>query len=508
MASNNIQQEGMLPVGTILRGTYRVDGYLSSGGFGNTYKVTNVEFDEQYAIKEFFMRGVNQRDAGQTTVTVSNTANRTSFEEQREKFKKEARRLRQLSNSHVVRVHDLFDENGTSYYVMDFIDGESLSGRLKRTGQPIPETEVRNYLLQILDGLEEIHNKGFQHLDLKPANIMVDKQGQVTLIDFGASKQMRPDGGVTASTAICYTPGYAPREQMEQNYSKFGPWTDLYALGATLYNLLTTQKPPMPSDIDDEGEKAFSFPSTISDEMHSYILWLMQPNRMKRPQKVMKPTWKGISEKESTENTVIASSIKKSGEETIVSKPVVKPETLQTPNPEPPRITVKQPVDDDNNGSKIFWWIFLPAAIVIFIIIGINNCEGTSTTKDYEPIDTVAVDTIAVYTANGDWDSPLGRCTYNGDATSDGTPHGKGEAKFKDGRYYKGDFFDGRFEGNAYFKYPNGDEFMGTFVGNRFSSGKYKVKSSGETFEGTFDGYGKPRHGKWYDKNGRYLEKI
>ena len=311
----------MLPVGTILRGTYRVDGYLSSGGFGNTYVVTNVEFDERYAIKEFFMRGVTQRDEGQSSVSVSNSANRNSFEEQREKFKKEARRLRQLSNSHVVRVHDLFDENGTSYYVMDFIDGESLSDRLKRTGQPIPESEVRNYLLQILDGLEEIHNKNFQHLDLKPANIMVDKKGHITIIDFGASKQMRPDGGATASTAICYTPGYAPREQMEQNYEKFGPWTDLYALGATLYNILTNNKPPLPSDIDDEGEAAFSFPTSISNEMRSYILWLMQPNRMKRPQKVMKPTWKAEETKVAKKEPKSSTPSDPSGDETIVENP-------------------------------------------------------------------------------------------------------------------------------------------------------------------------------------------
>lgn len=355
--NNNIQQEGMLPVGTVLRGTYCIEGYLSSGGFGNTYVVTNIEFNERYAVKEFFMRGVNQRDDGKYTVSVSNSANRNSFEEQREKFKKEARRLRQLSNSHIVRVHDLFDENGTSYYVMDFIDGESLSDRLKRSGQPIPESEVRSYLLQTLDGLEEIHNKGFQHLDLKPANIMVDKQGNITIIDFGASKQMRPDGGATASTAICYTPGYAPREQMEQNFEKFGPWTDLYALGATLYNILTNNKPPMPSDIDDEGEAAFSFPASISDEMRSFIIRLMQPNRIKRPQKVIKPTWRADEETKVTKKETQPSDPREeSNDETIVSKPVVKPEPKPTPTPAPKPEPLKPMVtsnnDDDNNGAK------------------------------------------------------------------------------------------------------------------------------------------------------------
>ena len=124
----------MLKVGTVLRGTYRIDSYLSSGGFGNTYVATNIEFEERVAIKEFFMKGVTQRDENQTTVSVSNAENHNSFLEQKEKFKKEARRLRKLNNEYIVSVHDLFEENGTAYYVMDYVDGENLSERLKRTG--------------------------------------------------------------------------------------------------------------------------------------------------------------------------------------------------------------------------------------------------------------------------------------------------------------------------------------------------------------------------------------
>ena len=504
MASNNIQQEGMLPVGTFLRGSYRIDSYLSSGGFGNTYKVTNVEFDEQYAIKEFFMRGVNQRDAGQNTVTVSNTANRTSFEEQREKFKKEARRLRQMQNKHLVRVHDLFEENGTAYYVMDFIDGESLADRLKRCGRPIAESKVRDYLLQILDALEEIHNSGFQHLDLKPANIMVDKQGQVTLIDFGASKQMRSDGGVTASTATCYTPGYAPREQMEQNYSKFGPWTDLYGLGATLYNILTNHKPPMPSDIDDEGEKAFSFPSSVSDEMRSYILWLMQPNRMKRPQKVMKPTWKKEeTEKAEMKVTNPSKPVETVGDETIVGKPSPKP--TPKPKPEPPKPTVTShdvKKDDDGSDLNILWLILLFGIIIIVFAIGISKCDSGNT-GDPTPV----VKQISV--TEKTFDSPLGLCNYTGHIDTNGKPHGKGKAEFYDGRFYEGPFVHGNLHGeNAFFKYADGDEYKGSFKDNRFSEGSYTIKTSGEEFVGTFDTNGKPLHGKWYDKNGRFLEKI
>ena len=123
---SNIIMESMLRVGTVLHGTYRIDSYLSSGGFGNTYVATHINFNEKYAIKEFFMKGVNERDGNNTAVSVSNNEKVTEFNEQLEKFKKEARRLRKLNNSHIVRVYDLFEENGTAYYVMDYISGEMI----------------------------------------------------------------------------------------------------------------------------------------------------------------------------------------------------------------------------------------------------------------------------------------------------------------------------------------------------------------------------------------------
>ena len=290
-----INNSSMLKVGTILRGTYRIDSYLSSGGFGNTYVATNIEFEERVAIKEFFMKGVTHRDENQTTVSVSNAENHNSFLEQKEKFKKEARRLRKLKNEYIVSVHDLFEENGTAYYVMDYIDGENLAERLKRTGKPMSEKEVREILPQILNALKSVHDAGIWHLDLKPANIMVTKDGNVKLIDFGASKQLNVQkGGATTSTAISYTNGYAPREQMEQNYEKFGPWTDIYALGATLFTLLTNKRPPLPTDIDDdaseEKHKALPMSENISKEMKSLILWMMQTDRNQRPQIIKEVT--------------------------------------------------------------------------------------------------------------------------------------------------------------------------------------------------------------------------
>lgn len=286
---DNTNNTILLPVGTILHGTYKIERYLSSGGFGNTYVVTNVQFGETRAIKEFYLKGICQREGDSTTVSVSNSENTISFNQQCEKFKKEARRLRGLDNPHIVKVYDLFEENGTAYYVMDYVDGENLSTRLARTNTPLAEKTVLNYLNQILDGLHAIHNSGMLHLDIKPANIMVDKNDVVKLIDFGASKQQTSTDGVTTTTGVYYTNGYAPIEQIAQSYDKFGPWTDFYALGATLYKLLTNQNPPSLSDIredsNDDKHTALAMPQ-VSKKTKQLVVWMMDDNRLVRPQSV------------------------------------------------------------------------------------------------------------------------------------------------------------------------------------------------------------------------------
>jgi len=397
----SINNQSMLKVGTILHGTYRIDSYLSSGGFGNTYVATNIEFDERVAIKEFFMKGVTQRDDNQTTVSVSNTENHSSFLQQKEKFKKEARRIRQLNNNHIIRVHDLFEENGTAYYVMDFVDGENLAERLKHTGKPMTEEEVLDILPQILNALESVHNAGIWHLDLKPANIMVDKSGNIKLIDFGASKQLNAQkGGATTSTAISYTNGYAPREQMEQNYDKFGPWTDIYALGATLYNLLTNKRPPLPTDIDDDESedkhKALPFPDGIGS-LKFFVLQMMKTNRMQRLQSIdavigklsRKVQPKQVPQKQPTTH----GSTLYDDEATIISDPRKKKQSTDpitddtsscdaekssiTSNDDNPASTEKSN-DTESGGKQIIDYVKQPfrRAFLTFVALSISLCAA------------------------------------------------------------------------------------------------------------------------------------
>ncbi len=509
----------MLRVGTILRGIYRIDSYLSSGGFGNTYVATNIEFDERVAIKEFFMKGVTQREDNQTTVSVSNTDNKDSFLAQREKFKKEARRIRQLRNPHIVNVHDLFEENGTAYYVMDYVDGENLSERLKKTGRPMTESEVRIILPQILDALKSVHDAGIWHLDLKPANIMLEKGGNIKLIDFGASKQIDAQkGGATTSTAISYTNGYAPREQMEQNYDKFGPWTDIYALGATLYNLLTNKRPPLPSDIDDDEtedkHQSLPFPEGISDGMKNLVHQLMHTNRKNRPQSVgdLMPlgnlptepmnhanpsTDKKDEDQINNEETIVSNP--KSEETIIDNSPKITPQDSVEPKPASAAEVQQAPYEyeeDETSKGKIAVIISGVFVILLLFIAGRNSCNNNAT-------EIVDVDSVASQVTQEVMNKVV-----------------REKVVYDDGSSYDGEWKNGLYDGQGVYIWPDGQKYDGEWKNGIRIKGTYTwpEKRNGYIYkyvgefnkDGNFDGEGTAYYiggevesGKW--KNGSFV---
>jgi serine/threonine protein kinase len=321
---NNIETRSMLPVGTLLQGgKYRIDRYLASGGFGNTYVVTNLYFEETSAMKEFFMKDLNLRD--NNTVTVSMPDKRSLFEAHRDKFIKEARRLRKLHNKHLIQVHDLFEENGTAYYIMDFISGESLKARMNRLGRAMTEEEVLPILRQAIDALDAIHQEQIWHLDIKPDNIMIDAKGKLYLIDFGASKQLHTVDGYTLDTSLsmALTLGYAPLEQMEQNLRLCGPWTDLYALGATLYKMLTNYSIPSPTELLYGTQ--LTFPPTVSQQMQELINWMMKPIYGQRPQSAAEVRSFLGDDRNNGEATIVGEPDNNPVEETIIEEQVVNP---------------------------------------------------------------------------------------------------------------------------------------------------------------------------------------
>ena len=489
------------PNTTLQGGKYRIERVLGQGGFGNTYVGVNTTFEDRVCIKEFFMQGINDRDDATGSITVSLERNKPQFEEQLEKFKKEALRIRKLDNPHIVKVHDLFEEKGTAYYVMDYVDGENLAERLKRTGQPMTEKEVRELLPQILDALKTVHNTGIWHLDLKPANIMLTKEGQVKLIDFGASKQLNAKkGGATTSTAISYTNGYAPREQMEQNYDKFGPWTDIYALGATLYNLLTNKRPPLPTDIDDDISEdkhlALPFPKGISDNMKKLVLQLMHTNRRQRPQDISE-LLKALDKSPSI--LKVQDNHSADDEETIVApteKKTIKPEKKEIE----PEMIVSDVEKKGGFNKKVLWGVIGVLLLLLIIVSGVyfsSHKNSPVVTQEATKVERMQYNTA------------IGMCQYTGAVDNNRLPNdSEGEAYFNDGRYYKGGFKHGTLTGpNAYFKYPNGDVFKGKFDNNAFDWGEYTIAEDGSYFHGSFKN-GQPNRGNWFDKNGKVIKQL
>ncbi|MCQ2289000.1 MAG: serine/threonine protein kinase [Muribaculaceae bacterium] len=402
-----MQKRGLLPNGTTLAGDrYRIQRHIASGGFGNTYYAVDTTFDEPVVIKELFIKGICGRQDDTTEVTVTLRENKSTFDAHRDKFRKEARRLRRLSNVHIVGVHDLFDENGTSYYVMDFIDGESLASLIKRRGV-MSEAEVRGLLPGMLDALKAVHAHNIWHLDIKPGNILVNKAGVPMLIDFGASKHVHSNdaNSVSMSSGMAYTMGYAPTEQMEQDPNKFGPWTDLYSLGATLYKLLTNSQIPSPSSIAESGRDALPFPLGISPQMQDLILWLMQPMRTKRPQSVDEvEAWIADKLGDTGDTAVVipeddiipASAIEVLPDEEPFETPYVAPiaqpvanenlHNLQNKEENPagvalekkPEVTVLKEDPEKKSGGKKGLYLFIAIFVVTIVVIYLKREEISS----------------------------------------------------------------------------------------------------------------------------------
>lgn len=272
-----------LPVDTLLQGgKYRIVRFINSGGFGCTYEAEHVMLEKRVAIKEFFVKDFCNRDETTAHVTVGTVSKKGLVEKLRRKFVEEAKALCRLQHPGIVRVTDVFEENGTAYFVMDYIDGRSLSEVVKQEG-PLSEARALRYIRQAAEALQYVHGHNRLHLDIKPGNIMIDDNDQAVLIDFGASKQYDEQDGENVSTLLGKTPGYAPLEQMGNDVVKFLPATDIYALGATFYKLLTGIT-PLSAHLLASGEVLKPLPAAVSASTGRAIASAMELNKNRRPQ--------------------------------------------------------------------------------------------------------------------------------------------------------------------------------------------------------------------------------
>ena len=264
-------------------GRYIVERVLGNGGFGITYLCEQTALSRKVAIKEFFMKDFCNRDTDTSKVSIPSVGSREVVERFRLKFLKEARAIAALNHKHIIRIIDIFEENGTAYYVMEYAGGGSLCDKVKSGA--LSETDAVRYIRQVASALKFIHSKRMMHLDIKPANILLNDDDEAVLIDFGLAKQYDDSGTQTSTTPVGISHGYAPMEQYRRGGVKnFSPATDIYSLGATLYKLVTGQTPPEAGDIINDGLSAL--PSHLSAPVCTAIEAAMQPQVKKRPQSI------------------------------------------------------------------------------------------------------------------------------------------------------------------------------------------------------------------------------
>lgn len=232
-----------LPQRTVIgaQNRYLVGKALGEGGFGITYLAWDLQQGIKVALKEYFPSGYVTRVAGNNQVIINSKQNQAASNRGLKRFVEEARALAKIKNlAGVVNVRDFFSANGTAYIVMEFLDGVSLKKYLQRKGGKISVDEILTIMRPVMDSLTQVHKIGLIHRDISPDNILITKYNEVKLIDFGASKYSNPDG---RSLSIVLKQGFAPPEQYDTHGDQ-GAWTDVYALGVTIYYAITGTLPP------------------------------------------------------------------------------------------------------------------------------------------------------------------------------------------------------------------------------------------------------------------------
>lgn len=240
--SREIESHAYLAPRTILEEKYLIGRVLGQGGFGITYLAWDLNLNIKLAIKEYFPSDLATRVPGQSQVSAYNRSLGTQYEYGLDKFLQEARTLAQFEeHPNIVSVRDFFQANNTAYLVMKYVEGITLKEHMAHAGGKLPVEEAKKIIMPIMDALIEVHEVDVLHRDISPDNIFINQSGRVILIDFGAARQAISDKG--RSLSVILKPGYAPVEQYRTKGDQ-GPWTDVYALAATFYHLITGRQPP------------------------------------------------------------------------------------------------------------------------------------------------------------------------------------------------------------------------------------------------------------------------
>ena len=336
-----------LPPQTILAGKYLVGRVLGQGGFGITYIGWDIALERKVAIKEYYPKGQVSRNPGSRRLTwYHDEQAQLARKDGMEMFLKEARKMSRVDDiPGVVRVRELFQENDTAYIVMDFVEGETLKARLKRSG-PMSWDQAKEIFQPAIRAMEQVHKAGLIHRDLSPDNLMLTPEGQVFILDLGAAKDLNVNQG--ASSMQVAKGGFSPFEQYTQRGGS-GPWTDVYAMAATIYYTLTGKLPPVATDRVDEDTISWDLPrlDTLPRQALEALKKAMVVSAKKRTQS-MEELEKGLFE------------------EVVEPEPKPEPEV----KPEPESESVSEPKPESKPAPKKLGKVVWAAVVAVAVVLG------------------------------------------------------------------------------------------------------------------------------------------
>ena len=490
----NAQQSPLLlPPGTpLMNGQYLVGKILGKpGGFGITYLGWDSQLATFVAIKEYLPRDIAGRHFDRLSVSAHTSADSEHFRYGMEQFLQEARTLAQFDHPNVVRVRSFFQENGTAYLVMDYLQGNSLHDHLTQVGGRMTEKAALDTMLPLLDGLREVHSKGFLHRDIKPQNIYITTAGRAILLDFGTARQAFGERNRGMTTIL--TPGYAPWEQYHRHGMQ-GAWTDIYACAATLYHIVTGMVPPEASErvAQDTLQPPVTLVPGLSPHFSFAIMQALSIDPANRPQSVaeFQGALKGQSVAIPTPPPLYAAPAAPPPPPAYAApawQPPPPPSASVTPPPAPPAAPdsrwmsqgappppppgpmpyqgypapVPPPPAAGKKGRKLLW---IAAAVATLLLGGValsyNSMNGYQT-MSYKS---------GTYEGNVSW----------------GSPSGKGKLTYADGAVYTGDFSGGQRQGKGVYRTKNGDTYEGEWKNDKFDGQGKLALVSGLRYEGSF----------------------
>ena len=361
-------------------GKYRIIRTLGQGGFGITYLAEQIGLGREVVVKEFFMRELCDRVEGSTRVSLGTSSSRESVALFLDKFLKEARSIATLKHANIISIYDVFEENDTAYYVMEYHGAGSLGSLVDKRGA-LNEEDALFYIRQVAAALKYVHARKMMHLDVKPDNILIDEDGNAVLIDFGLSKHYNEKGKATSAASTYGTsPGYTPMEQYgEGGVGEFSPATDIYSLGATLFTLLTGEIPPPALRlVDSRSLQSDLAEKKVSGAVAEAVIKSMSFMREARPQSIAEFLSMLDAQPASGASRVTEPMVKSGSSVSRPTQPMVKSGGALRPT---------QPMNNngaataDNEPKKPFNWkipVGIVAAILclVFAGVGINDCNN------------------------------------------------------------------------------------------------------------------------------------